>query len=78
MAALPLFRAQAEAVQENEDGCLEPGLATLMTHVESTAAMLSRHASDLRSCIEVRLFVAVITSLMMTTDEEPTCMLRFC
>ena len=52
MAALPLFRAEGTQQPEVE-GALEPGLADLMTHTEATLALLTRHASDLRSCLEV-------------------------
>ena len=53
MAALPLFQAQAQAVQAGEGPPLEPGLAALLAHVESTSALLLRHASDLRACLQV-------------------------
>lgn len=54
MAALLLFKPDATVAKaSSQDSCLEPGLAAMIDHVEATVDTLTRHASDLRACLEV-------------------------
>ena len=65
LAALPLFKAQADARHsEAGNAGIEPGMAVLMTRVDADAALLSRHAAHLRSHLDVSSLQMQIPSVM--------------